>query len=204
MIVSGGCYFLGGFGRLFDAEALYKADGSVMYDAIVPSMLSTLPDLLIGVVIILVLSASMSTLSSLVLTSASTLTLDFIKGNIVKEMDDKKQLIYIRVLIVFFIVISVVLALQSANLYRAANGHFMGCACRCVPRAVFVWLILEGRYQSRGVGEFSVRRWNHRFEYVFQIYRFAHQRRRGGNDCRPDYHAGCESGDTENQRRLCQ
>ncbi len=101
MIVSGGCYFLGGFGRLFDAEALYKADGSVMYDAIVPSMLSTLPDLLIGVVIILVLSASMSTLSSLVLTSASTLTLDFIKGNIVKEMDDKKQLIYIRVLIVF-------------------------------------------------------------------------------------------------------
>ena len=101
VIVSGGCYFLGGFGRLFDAEALYKADGSVMYDAIVPSMLSTLPDLLIGVVIILVLSASMSTLSSLVLTSASTLTLDFIKGNIVKEMDDKKQLIYIRVLIVF-------------------------------------------------------------------------------------------------------
>ena len=79
VIVSGGCYFLGGFGRLFDAEALYKADGSVMYDAIVPSMLSTLPDLLIGVVIILVLSASMSTLSSLVLTSASTLTLDFIK-----------------------------------------------------------------------------------------------------------------------------
>ena len=104
VIVSGGCYFLGGFGRLFDAEALYKADGSVMYDAIVPSMLSTLPDLLIGVVIILVLSASMSTLSSLVLTSASTLTLDFIKGNIVKEMDDKKQLIYIRVLIVFCII----------------------------------------------------------------------------------------------------
>ena len=79
VIVSGGCYFLGGFGRLFDAPALYKADGSVMYDAIVPSMLSTLPDLLIGVVIILVLSASMSTLSSLVLTSASTLTLDFLK-----------------------------------------------------------------------------------------------------------------------------
>ncbi len=91
IIVSGGCYFLGGFGRLFDSPAIYKADGSIVYDAIVPSMLATLPDILIGIVIVLVLSASMSTLSSLVLTSASTLTLDFIKGTIVKKMDDKKQ-----------------------------------------------------------------------------------------------------------------
>ncbi len=126
VIVSGGCYFLGGFGRLFDAPALYKADGSVMYDAIVPSMLSTLPDILIGVVIILVLSASMSTLSSLVLTSASTLTLDFIKGNIVKEMDDKKQLIYIRVLIVFFIIISVVLALNPPTFIAQLMGISWG------------------------------------------------------------------------------
>lgn len=126
VIVSGGCYFLGGFGRLFDAPALYKADGSVMYDAIVPSMLSTLPDLLIGVVIILVLSASMSTLSSLVLTSASTLTLDFLKGNIVKDMDDRKQLIYIRVLIVFFIVVSVVLALNPPTFIAQLMGISWG------------------------------------------------------------------------------
>lgn len=126
VIVSGGCYFLGGFGRLYDTPALYKADGSVMYDAIVPSMLSTLPDLLIGVVIILVLSASMSTLSSLVLTSASTLTLDFIKGNIIKEMDDRKQLIYIRVLIVFFIVISVVLALNPPTFIAQLMGISWG------------------------------------------------------------------------------
>lgn len=126
VIVSGGCYFLGGFGRLFDSPALYKANGSVMYDAIVPSMLSTLPDILIGVVIILVLSASMSTLSSLVLTSASTLTLDFIKGNIVKDMDDKKQLIYIRVLIVFFIVVSVVLALNPPTFIAQLMGISWG------------------------------------------------------------------------------
>ena len=126
VIVSGGCYFLGGFGRLFDSPALYKADGSVLYDAIVPSMLSTLPDILIGIVIILVLSASMSTLSSLVLTSASTLTLDFIKDNIVKDMDDKKQLIYIRVLIVFFIVISVVLALNPPTFIAQLMGISWG------------------------------------------------------------------------------
>lgn len=126
IIVSGGCYFLGGFGRLFDSPAIYKADGSIVYDAIVPSMLATLPDILIGVVIVLVLSASMSTLSSLVLTSASTLTLDFIKGTIVKDMDDKKQLIYIRVLIVFFIVISVVLALNPPTFIAQLMGISWG------------------------------------------------------------------------------
>ena len=77
IIISGGCYFLGGFGRLFDSPEIYdKAGGAVVYDSIIPHMLSMLPDLLIGVVVVLVLSASMSTLSSLVLTSSSTLTLE--------------------------------------------------------------------------------------------------------------------------------
>ena len=65
IIISGGCYFLGGFGRLFDSPEIYdKAGGAVVYDSIIPHMLSMLPDLLIGVVVVLVLSASMSTLSS--------------------------------------------------------------------------------------------------------------------------------------------
>ena len=68
----------------------------------------------------------MSTLSSLVLTSASTLTLDFIKGNIVKDMDDRKQLAYIRVLIVFFIVISVVLALNPPTFIAQLMGISWG------------------------------------------------------------------------------
>ena len=59
-------------------------------------MLSGLPSLLIAVVVILVLSASMSTLSSLVLASSSTLTLDFIKGNIIKDMDEKRQVRWMR------------------------------------------------------------------------------------------------------------
>jgi SSS family solute:Na+ symporter len=112
LIIAGGCYFLGGFGRLFDNPAFYKEQGGVIYDAIVPYMLQSLSDVLIGIVIILVLSASMSTLSSLVLTSSSTLTLDFIKGFIYKNMSDKKQLGIMRVFIVFFIGVSVILALK--------------------------------------------------------------------------------------------
>lgn len=66
VIISGGCYFLGGFGRLFDNPAIHGANGKMLYDSIVPQMLTTLPDVLIGIVVVLVLSASMSTLSSLV------------------------------------------------------------------------------------------------------------------------------------------
>ncbi len=126
IVVSGGCYFLGGFGRLFDTEAIHNADGSVVYDAIVPSMLSTLPDILVGVVVVLVLSASMSTLSSLVLTSSSTLTLDLIKDNVVKNMSEKKQLLYMRVLLVFFIVISVVIALDPPTFIAQLMGISWG------------------------------------------------------------------------------
>lgn len=126
IVVSGGCYFLGGFGRLFDTGAIHNADGSVVYDAIIPSMLSTLPDILVGVVIVLVLSASMSTLSSLVLTSSSTLTLDFIKDNFVKNMNEKKQLLTMRVLLVFFVVISVVIALDPPTFIAQLMGISWG------------------------------------------------------------------------------
>lgn len=126
VVVSGGCYFLGGFGRLFDTSAIYAKDGSIIYDAIIPSMLSTLPDILIGIVIVLVLSASMSTLSSLVLTSSSTLTLDMIKGNIIKNMDEKKQLLCMRIMLVFFIVISVVIALDPPTFIAQLMGISWG------------------------------------------------------------------------------
>ncbi len=151
VVISGGCYFLGGFGRLFDTAAIRNGEGGIIYDAIIPSMLSTLPDILIGIVIVLVLSASMSTLSSLVLTSSSTLTLDFIKGTVVKDMDEKKQLLWMRILLVFFVVVSVVLALDPpvfiAQLmgisWGALAGAFLapflyGLYCKWVTKAA-VW-----------------------------------------------------------------
>ena len=126
IVVSCGCYFLGGFARLFDTPAIHAADGTVIYDAIIPTMLSSLSDILVGIVIVLVLSASMSTLSSLVLTSSSTLTLDFIRGNIVKDMDEKKQLLCMRIMLVFFIVISVVIALDPPTFIAQLMGISWG------------------------------------------------------------------------------
>ena len=126
VVVSGGCYFLGGFARLFDSDAIRNAQGAVVYDSIIPFMLSKLPDILIGVVVVLVLSASMSTLSSLVLTSSSTMTLDLLKDNVFKKMSEKKQIVTMQVLIVFFIVISVVLALNPPTFIAQLMGISWG------------------------------------------------------------------------------
>lgn len=112
IIVAGGCYFLGGFGRLYsDKIAINEATGKPLFDTIIPTMLSTLPAIIIAIVIVLVLSASMSTLSSLVLTSSSTFTLDVIVPVSKKKMNEMKQVVIMRIFIVFFIVVSAVIAI---------------------------------------------------------------------------------------------
>ena len=148
-IVAGGCYFLGGFGRLF-TEKLNPVNGVPTggYDAVVPTMLSGLPDILIAVVVILVLSASMSTLSSLVLTSSSTLTLDLLKDNIIHDMDEKKQVGIMRGLIVVFIAISVVLAIIQYKSSVTFIAQLMGVSWGALAGA-FLAPFLYGLYWKR-------------------------------------------------------
>ncbi len=139
-IVAGGCYFLGGFGRLFGMPPVL-ANGKLAFDSIVPSMLITLPDAIIALVVLLVLSASMSTLASLVLTSSSTMTLDLIyrdkkslpgevqEGSIDDEVSEKierRKVVVMRVLIVFFIVISLMIALNPPTFIAQLMGISWG------------------------------------------------------------------------------
>lgn len=145
VVVAGGCYFLGGFGRLFSDEIDIAANG---YDSVIPTMLSGLPDVLIAVVVILVLSASMSTLSSLVLTSSSTLTLDMLKGTVIKEMDEKRQLFIMRCLVVVFIMISVILAIIQYKSSVTFIAQLMGVSWGALAGA-FLAPFLYGLYWKR-------------------------------------------------------
>ena len=145
VIVAGGSYFLGGFGRLFSDQVDIAANG---YDSIVPTMLSGLPTVLIAVVVILVLSASMSTLSSLVLASSSTLTLDFIKDLVIRDMDEKRQVRWMRGLVVVFIVISVVLALIQYHSSVTFIAQLMGVSWGALAGA-FLAPFLYGLYWRR-------------------------------------------------------
>ena len=127
IVIGGGSYFMGGFGRLFGAAEDFTVNGKMAYDGIVPAMLqNSLSDILIGVVVVLVLSASMSTLSALVLTSSSTLTLDLLKGNIIKDMNQKKQLLIMRIMIVFFVAVSVIIALDPPTAIAQLMGISWG------------------------------------------------------------------------------
>ena len=147
MVVSGGCYFLGGFGRLFSAQLDPTGTGTPAggFDSVIPTMLSSLPDILLAVVVILVLSASMSTLSSLVLTSSSTLTLDLLKGHVIKEMDEKKQVFIMRVLIAVFIAISAVLAIIQYRSSVTFIAQLMGVSWGALAGA-FLAPFLYGLY----------------------------------------------------------
>ncbi|MEE1075401.1 MAG: sodium:solute symporter, partial [Acutalibacteraceae bacterium] len=113
IVVAGGCYFIGGFGRLFITPEKVAEKG---FDSIIPSMLSELSPYIIGIVIVLVLSASMSTLSSLVLTSASTLALDVFVPASKKELNEKKKVGMMRWLIVLFILLSAVIAILKDSI----------------------------------------------------------------------------------------
>ena len=145
LVVAGGCYFLGGFGRLF-SDRIDLATGG--YDSIIPTMLSGLSPVLIAIVVVLVLSASMSTLSSLVLTSSTTLTLDFIKGTVVKNMSERRQLFIIRVLIAVFILISVVIAIIQHKSNISFIAQLMGVSWGALAGA-FLAPFLCGLYMKR-------------------------------------------------------
>lgn len=145
IVIAGGSYFLGGFGRLFDNAAIHDAGtGSIIYDSIIPYMLSTLSDMLIGIVVVLVLSASMSTLAALVLTSSSTMTLDLLKDNIIKNMSEKKQVITMQIFIIFFIVVSVVIALDPPTFIAQLMGISWGALA-----GAFLAPFLYGLYWKR-------------------------------------------------------
>lgn len=145
LIVAGGCYFLGGFGRLYSDKVDIAVGG---YDSIIPTMLESLSPLLIGVIVILVLSASMSTLSSLVLASSSTLTLDFIKDNVVRDMDERRQVRTMQMLIVVFILISVVLAIVQYKQNVTFIAQLMGVSWGALAGA-FLAPFLYGLYSKR-------------------------------------------------------
>jgi SSS family solute:Na+ symporter len=149
LFVAGGCYFLGSFGRLYaDSGIAYGPNGGIIFDSIIPAMLSKFPDAMIGIVIVLVFAASISTLSSLVMASSSTLTLDFLKGNVIKKMSEKTQLLIIRVLIVVFIAISSCIAIIQYKGGISFIAQLMGVSWGALAGS-FLAPFLYGLYWKR-------------------------------------------------------
>ncbi len=121
LIIGFGAYFTGALSHFFPETAVLSADD------VVPNMLKiVIPTGLIGVIAILILSASMSTLSSVSLASASVVAVDIYKGKINPEASDKKVNTTMRILCLIFIAISVALAIINQEFKVAAIAYMMG------------------------------------------------------------------------------
>ncbi len=113
-LVAGGGYFIGSLCyRYFSYEQINDpaAAGYIAQDYIVPHMLaqSELPSVLLGIVLVLLIAASVSTLCSVTLTASSTLTIDFIR-HFRKDMSEKKTSFTIKALCVIFVACSYFIA----------------------------------------------------------------------------------------------
>lgn len=153
LLIGGVAYFIGASTRVFlDAERTPAAfiNGEPIYDILMPEMLTNvIPESLSVIMLLLILSASMSTLAALVLISSSAFTKDFYAGFINKNASDKKLILLMRVMSAFFISLSVLLASAEfdtivtllAVSWGALGSFFIG---------PFVWGLLSKKVNRFG------------------------------------------------------
>ena len=123
LVIGFGAYFVGALSGLFPAELLAGVKG----DNIIPVLLKEVISVgLVGVIAVLILSASMSTLSSVSLASASVVAVDLYKGKICREASDRRVNAVMKSLCVVFILISVVLAILNEEFGFSAIAYMMG------------------------------------------------------------------------------
>lgn len=146
MIIGVIAYFVGGLGHLF-FESAAEFGGNT--DNIIPLMLdSVIPRGILGLIGVLILSASMSTLASVSLSSASVLSVDVYKGFINKNASDKKVTLIMRIISFLFIALSVVIALLNKKYNITAIAYMMGLSWGTLSGCFFGPFVL-GLYNKK-------------------------------------------------------
>ena len=113
LVVAGGGYFIGSLSRLFYSDlAQLPAPGTGKTDYLIPNMLAGagLPNVLVGIVLVLLIAASVSTLASITITASSTLTMDLLRARLFKKMDEMKAAVVTKGICFLFIILSFVIA----------------------------------------------------------------------------------------------
>ncbi len=130
LLIACSAYFVGSLARLFLNNTLPEGG----YDVVMPKVVETLPVFVMSIILLLVLSASMSTLASIVITSSSAIAIDLVKGGISPNMKQESVVSLSRILCVVFIVLSfaiaaskpvAILQLMSFS-WGTVSGSFIG------------------------------------------------------------------------------
>ena len=155
LLIGGVAYYIGSTTRIFlspeDAGfAHIFNEGVPIYDRLMPELLAkVIPESLSVIILLLILSASMSTLAALVLISSSALTKDFYHGFINKNASDKRLTRLMRYASAFFVLLSVMLAWLDLDSIVAILGISWG-ALGSFFLGPFIWGILWKKSNKTG------------------------------------------------------
>ena len=135
VIISFAAYYTGALTHIFYDKLPMLANGTAPdFDRVIPELLTKyLPGGLMAIILLLILSASMSTLSSLVLVSASAVAIDLYKGHINPNVSKEKSLLMMRFLSAVFVAVSYLVAKYQLTIivelmalsWGAVAGAFM-------------------------------------------------------------------------------
>ena len=154
IIIGGVAYFIGSTSRIFlnptNTPAAFDETGAPIFDIIMPELLvNVVPTSLNVIILLLILSASMSTLAALVLVSSSTLVKDFYGGYINKNVTDKKLTLLMRITSALFILLSIIMAYLNLDHIVAILGISWG-ALGSFFLGPFIWGLLSKKVNKHG------------------------------------------------------
>ncbi len=154
LLIAGVAYFIGSLTRVFITPAntpeAFTATGAPNFDALMPALLTqAIPESLSILILLLMLSASMSTLAALVLISSSTVTKDLYGGLINKDASDVRLTALMRISSTFFIILSVILALLRPGIIVTILSISWG-AIASVFLGPFLWGLFTKRFSKVG------------------------------------------------------
>lgn len=151
LIIGCGAYFVGSLSRLVLGNNL--PEGGV--DAVIPNTLLTalgdpnlLTTIILAVILVLLLSASMSTLSSVVLTSASAISVDLVPV-VKKDYKAKNQMLLTRALCLIFVALSYIFATMNISIIVNIMSFSWGIVSGCFI-GPYVWGIYSKKTTKAG------------------------------------------------------
>jgi len=165
ILIGGVAYFVGATTRFFlnpgQFPGIFSTEGKPLFDRLMPELLTNVvPGALSVIILLLILSASMSTLAALVLISSSSFAKDFYGGFINKKISDLSLTRLMRFMSIFFVFLSVVLAYLNIDSIVAILGVSWG-AIGSFFLGPFVWGLFSKKANrigalSSGIGGLAI------------------------------------------------
>ena len=151
IIIGCGAYLIGSTSRLILAGQL--PEGGI--DSIIPALLmevlggGTLGIILLAIIMILLLSASMSTLEAVVLTSASAVAVDLIPAVRKKETKPEAQMLLTRLLCLAFVACSFIFATRNIPIIVSLMSFSWGLVSGCFI-GPYIWGLFSKKITKIG------------------------------------------------------